>query len=143
MARICGKINKEGIMILYNLKQYLNDEFPTEKIYAGSKKGDDMPDRLVQLIDTGGTLSAWFEYVTETIQIIVRDIDSPRAYKLAKDIYDKINNRYGLILPANTVGTDIYTEIQTAQISANQTPGYIGDDEGGRSEYSTNYRIIY
>ena len=129
-------------MILYNLKQYLNNEFPTETIYAGSKKGD-IPDRIIQLIDTGGTPSAWYEYVSETIQIIVRDIDNPKAYKLAKDIYDLINNRFGLILPSNVVGTDTYPEIQTAQISANQTPGYIGDDEGGRSEYSTNYRIIY
>jgi hypothetical protein len=129
-------------MILYNLKQYLNDEFPTETIYAGSKR-DNGTDRMIQIIDPGGVPEAWFEFVRESIQIIVRDIDSTKAFKLAKDVYDKINNRFGLILPSNTVGTDVYPEIQTAQISANATPGYIGDDENGRSEYSTNYRVIY
>lgn len=129
-------------MILYNLKQYLKNEFPAETIYAGSRK-DGLSDRTVQIIDNGGTQEPWFEFIAESIQIMVRDVDSPKAYKLAKDIYDKINNRYGLILPANTVGTDVYPEIQTAQISANATPGYIGDDDNGRSEYSTNFRIIF
>lgn len=129
-------------MIVYNLKQFLNSELPSEKVYVGPLRGE-IPDRTIQLIPSGGVPQAWYQYVTESIQIMVRDIDGPSTFKLAKDVYNILNNRFGLILPANTVGTVVYPEIQTAQISANQLPGYIGDDDNGRAMYSTNYRIIF
>jgi hypothetical protein len=128
-------------MILYNLKRYLEAEFPAETFIAGSKKNP--PDRMVQLIDTGGVPQPWYEFVSESIQCIIKDVSGPKAFELAKQIYEKLKNRYGLILPSATVGTETYPQIQTAQISPNQTPGYIGDDEGGRSTYSVNFRIYY
>lgn len=128
-------------MIIYNLKKYLENEFPGESFRIGMDNND--PDRVVYISDFGGTETPWFEYHAKSIQVITRDADTPKAHKLSLDIYDKLNRKFGLILPSNTIDAIVYPQIQTAQLSGNALPGYIGEDDNGRHEFSTNYRLIY
>lgn len=108
--------------------------------YSGQTQ---VPDTLVLVQETGGTDTAWARFVAETVKILVRDIDQVAARKAANDIYDLLHGRFGLILPAVTIGADTYQEIQTAQISAIQRPFCLGVDENDRVEFTTNYQIIW
>lgn len=131
--------------MIYNLVQYLKTEFPAEKFYTNVSdiSGTQVPDRMVHIRETSGDATAWFEYTEQRVQIMTRDIDSPKARDLAYDVYDKINNRFGLILPATTVDGTLYAALQTAEIHSDNLPQSIGYDENGRAEFTTTFRIIY
>jgi hypothetical protein len=133
--------------MIYNLVQYLNDNFPGETIYrnvrhprGGAKK---VPARCVLVREQGGDPKAWDGFTQQTFQILTRDKDMPKARELAYGIYKEIHDRYGLILPADTIDGTIYPAIQTAQITGINLPQSIGNDDNGYAEYSTNYTIIY
>lgn len=133
--------------MIYNLVQYLRNQFPSENIYPVSmyltSSQQSIPDRIVVVRDTGGVEQPWTRYSEPTIQILTRDTNAPACRKLAFDIFNEITSRFGLILPSITVGSTTYNAIQTAQISAIQKPFLIGADENGRIEYTTNYKIIF
>lgn len=133
--------------MIYNFVQYLEDEFPSELIYTNTRlliSGQEyIPDRNVLVKETGGAEKPWIKYVEKTVQILTRDVDSPKSRKLAWDIYQNITSRFGLVLPAAAVDGVNYPEIQTSQISALQEPYCLGADDSGRIEFTTNYKIIY
>lgn len=133
--------------MFYNLVEYLRTEFPAETIYNNTRillaTQDSIPDRCVCVQDTGGPEEPWIQDADKGVQIITRDIDDPKARKIAWDIFEKITSRFGLILPAAAVDGTNYPEIQTSQISANQHPSSLGADETGRIMYTTNYLIKY
>lgn len=132
--------------MIFNFVQYLRNQFPTETIYANSmvlvSTQQSIPDRMVLIRETGGSENPWLRYSQPTVQILVRDKSAPAARKLTYEIFENVTSRFGLILPAITVGSDTYTAIQTLQISAIQKPFCLGADENGRIEFSTNYKII-
>lgn len=132
-------------MILYNFVQHLRDQFPAETIYINIRQKlatqDEIPDRNILVIPTGGINQAWFAFNQPTIQIITRDRDAPNALELANNIFENLKTRIGLVLPAITVNGILYSAVQTSQISAIQSPSIIGTDDLGRIEYTTNYQI--
>jgi hypothetical protein len=130
--------------MIYNLVQYIRNNLAGETIMPNIRDltSDQVPDRIVIAKDAGGVETSWFLLESVAVQIYTRDIDAPKARALARDVYNIINNKFGLILPSITVDGILYNEIQTAQISANSLPQSIGYDANGRAEYSTNYRII-
>lgn len=132
--------------MIYNIVEYLRNELPGETIYANSMQlidsQDFVPDRYAIVRDTSGSLTPWFQFSRETYQIITRDRNEPGARKLAYDIFNILNNHFGLILPAVIVGTQNYSEVITAQISAIQNPYYLDMDDQGRHQYTTNYYFI-
>lgn len=133
--------------MIYNLVEYLKNEFPTELFYTNTRiktaTQTVIPDRNALIKETGGPEKPWIQFVRKTVQILTRDKIDPKARKLAWDIYKKITSRFGLILPAVAVDGVNYPEIQTCQISAIQEPYPLGADESGRIEYTTNYEILY
>ena len=131
-----------------NLVQYLRNEFPGEVFYWEQIDNTALqttpPDRCAKVMGTGGPSACPLEFTRAAFQILVRDINRVAAAKLAKDIYDLLHGRFGLILPAAlNVGGVNYAEVQTAEIKAIQLPYCIGMDEAGRTSYTTNYSIIY
>ena len=76
-------------------------------------------------------------------QIIARDFATPDAKKLAWDVYTELTSRFGLILPVAIVNGITYNAIDSAQINGIQTPYNLGADEEGRTEFTTNYKIIF
>jgi hypothetical protein len=133
--------------MIYNLVSYLKGEFTTETIFANVINKiypvAQVPDRCCTLYEDGGSDSPYFRYKQTTIQVISRDKDAVKARELAFKIYNKINSRFGLVLPAVTVGGANFPQVQIAEISANVVPQVLGFDENGRCEYSTNYIVIY
>lgn len=133
--------------MIYNLVSFLRGQFPGLKIYINEYKkifpDEQVPDKIVLVKETGGTITAWFGLIRQAITIIARDIDTPKARELAYDIDSKINNRFGLTLPTITVDGNVFSQIQTLQINASSYTQSIGEDENGRSQFSTTYEIIY
>ncbi len=135
------------IDVLYPLVQYLDNEFPGEIIYAAIREKlatqDNIPDDNIVIKDTGGSDTPHYRWVIHAVQIIVRDIDNPKAKILALKIYDKIHGVFGLILPQVVVDGEIFEQIVTQQINGIQRPFSIGVDDNGRSQYTTNYQLYY
>ena len=130
--------------MIFNLKQYLFNE-TGYKIFANPRdftNGEDIPPAYIQLIEEGGTSTAWFKFNNYTVQVITKDIDAPKARVRAYVIYHLLDNYFGLVLPEVVVDGLTYSAIPIAQISANTEPGFLGYDENGRAEFSNNYRIL-
>jgi hypothetical protein len=133
--------------MIYNIQQYLESNLTNEIIFANTRKkispNEDIPDRNVLIMESPGTSEAWTGWTAKGMQVITRDIDMPKARKLAWDVFDFLNDKFSITLNAITIDGNIYPAIEILQISANSEPDSIGDDEQGLSEFSTNYRIIY
>jgi hypothetical protein len=125
------------------LRKYIADSLAI-KTYANPRdiENEKVPDKMIQLIEEGGTSTAWFKFQNYTLQVIARDIDSPKARVTAYLVYGLLDNKFGLELPAVTVDGVYYATMKFAQISANTEPGFIGYDENGRAEYSNTYRFL-
>jgi hypothetical protein len=133
--------------MIWNMQRYLELKFPNEIIFANIRykqfPEDACPDRNVLIIETTGTEGALFKYKQMFLQFISRDIDAVKARSLAELFYNELHGRFGLHLPAVNVGGVVYPEIETGQISSQSTPQSIGEDEGGRPEFSFTMKILY
>lgn len=133
--------------MIYQLQQYLETEFPNEKIFANltGKISPELvlPDRIILLIETTSTIEPRTGFSNKGIQVMVRDIDSVKARKLANSIFDFMNDKYSITLTPITVDGDVYPAVEVLQISANADPQSIGYDENGLAEFSINFRILY
>jgi hypothetical protein len=133
--------------MIYNLYQYLKNEFPTEKFYInqfGNKFPDEeIPDRAALITETGGIPALRLLGNEPTVQILNRDIDQVKSRSFAWLIYNKLHGRFGLTLPSISVSGELYGELMTSQINALVIPQCIGADDNGLIEWSTNYHIIY
>jgi hypothetical protein len=133
--------------MIFNLRQYLETNLTGEIIFANTRfkvlPDEDIPDRCILITESPGTLSAWDGWTVKGMQVITRDIDMPKARKLAYDVFDLINDKFSLTINSITIDGNVYPAIETLQISADSEPDSIGDDEQGLAEFSCNYRIIY
>jgi hypothetical protein len=132
--------------MIYNLASLLRTQFAAETIFAIERKsigGAPVPSRCVLLIPGSGTDQPWTGFGYQMAQVLARDEAHAKAMKLAWDIFNYLNGRWGLKLPAITVDGTAYPEIQTGQISAIARPESIGEDEEGRTEFSTNFQIYW
>jgi len=135
--------------MFYNFAEYLKTELPTERIYVNKREKlsteDFIPDRNILIRETGGNTQPYTLYTNKTIQVICRDLAVPNARALAWEVYQLFsdNGTFGLLLPAVTVNSIIYPASQTGQISPIQEPFNLGTDAEGRTEFTTNYNIIY
>lgn len=133
--------------MIYQFVKYLKTEFPTEVIYTNGRiklaGQQEIPDRNVLVMESGGVEQAWIQRDIGTVQIITRDFDVIKSRKLAHDIFKKITSRFGLELPTVTVDGTVFPVLKVSQISAIQLPFCLGADESGRIEYTTNYQIYF
>jgi hypothetical protein len=136
------------MIIIYNFVQHLRNEFPALDFYANIRENTalqvTLPDRCILVQDSGGPSQPWTKYSTAHFQVLNRDLSSPVAAKDAKDIFDELHGRFGLILPAalNVNGVN-YPAVQVSEIAAIQLPYCIGQDGAGRTSFTTNYGVIY
>ena len=130
-----------------NFVAYLRTQFPAETVYQDERKKlsgqTTIPARCILVLDNGGPEEPWIQDAQKMIQVITRDVDAVRARKLAWDIFEDATSRFGLILPAITVGGTVYPAVQVSQIAAVAQPYNMGQDADGRTEYTTNYQIWY
>lgn len=133
--------------MIYNLYQYLVDEFPDETIYVNARMPQQgtsvIPDRNILIQESGGNVQPVTEFTEKSFQLLARDATIPGARELAWLFFEELSSRFGLILPLVSVGGIVYNEIQSAAIMPIQEPYFIGNDEEGRAEFTTNYIVRY
>jgi hypothetical protein len=129
--------------LIFNLRKYIADNTGVTT-YANPRDiiDEQVPDKIIQLIEEQGSSTAWFKFNTYQLQVITRDIDSPKARVLAYIVYNLLDNKFGLELPEVIVDGIVYASMKFAQISANTEPGFLGYDDNGRAEWSNTYRFI-
>lgn len=121
----------------------MRDSFPSDTFFLNVQLSqNEISDRRV-LIQIGGNETPWTLFNRLTAQILVRDIEHVTAEKLATDIYYLLHGKFGLVLPAVTVGIVSYDSITAAQINGIQYPYCLGMDDNGRVEFTANYQVIY
>lgn len=132
--------------MIYNLAAYLRAHFPTVTIFAVERKsigGAPVPTRCVLLVPGSGSDQGWTGFGFQMAQAIARDETAAKAMKLADDVFNYLNGRWGQKLPTITVDGTVYPEIQTGQITAVARPESLGEDEEGRTEFSTNFQVYW
>lgn len=133
--------------VIYSLAEFLKTEFPNYFFYTNTVEliaGQDViPNQYILIMESGGTEGHGHKFNIYTIQILTRSIDAPIARKMSYDVYEKIDNRIGLILPAIIIGAESFNEIQTSQISAIQSPYPLGKNTEGLFEFTNNYQIYF
>jgi hypothetical protein len=133
--------------VIYNLKQYLDNQLPAETFYVNlklqSSTQTQIPDKMSIITDTGGVEQPVSQYTQLSVQIMSRAVDAPSAKTLSMSIYDLLHNKYGLQLPSVAVDSVIYSAVTTAQIKGLTVPQSLGVDAEGRSQWVVNYQIIY
>jgi hypothetical protein len=129
------------------LVEFLKTELPAYFFYANTIEliaGQDIiPDQYILVMESGGIEGHGHKFNIYTVQILTRSIDAPIARKMSYDIYSKIDNRIGLILPTAIIGAESFNEIQTSQISAIQSPYPLGKNSEGLFEFTNNYQIYF
>jgi len=133
--------------MIWNLQRYLELLFPNELIYVNMRyrqfPDTEIPDRNVLVQEITGTEGAWYRWKQKVLQFVVRDIDQVSAKALTDIIYNELHGRFGLELPAVTVGGIVYPTVKTGQVSSQTIPQSLGEDENGRPEFSFTMKILY
>lgn len=124
----------------YNLSQYLITEFPALDFVVNGF-GQITIDDVIAINNYGGEPQHWYDRTDHSIQILNRNRSVVVGKEQALSVYNKLKNRFGLELPAVTVGGILYSAIKTYQISPIQAPGYIGVDARGLEMFSFNIVI--
>lgn len=124
----------------YNLIQYLLTELPAITFVAEGFKPDD-PKDVVMVQTSGGEPDHWYDRTDHRMQVLSRGETSILAKSNIESVYEKLKNRFGLLLPQVTVGGTLHEAVQTYQISPIQSPGFIGVDDQGLSMWSFNATI--
>lgn len=129
------------------MAEFIKNQFPGETIYTNQKHriltGEIIDDRIVNLQESGGGLNKKSRWTQRRIQIYARDIDAVRVRELIFSLYDYLKDRNGCVLPAVTVNSILYQQIETGQIAAEQTPGPSATDDNGRVEMFFNIIIQF
>lgn len=132
--------------MIYNFCKHLEDELG-EVVFRNNRvktnPSSQIPARNILVIEGPATRTPWFGYIEQSMQVITRDEDTPKARALAYDVHDIYKGTFGLILPADTVDGTLFPAFQTLQISSISEPQSLGADRNGRMEFSTNYKVIY
>jgi len=126
--------------MIYNLAQYLIVNLVTIKFVVNGFSPDSDQDEIM-ISETGGEPQHWYDRTDWAVQILSRGKSVNVAKKQIEDVYEKLKNRLGLLLPEITVDGVVYPAIQTYQISPIQTPGYLGANEENMEMFSFNLTI--
>jgi len=126
--------------MIYNLRKYLTLNLPDITFYANGWRPSSARDS-VMILQSGGDPKPWYDRTDWTVQVMSRAENIVNAKEQIDEVYEELKNRYGLELPAITVGTTLYPLVKTYQISPLQTPSYIGADNANLEMWSFNLII--
>ena len=127
--------------MIFNLLQYLITNFPLYSFCVDGFKVSS-PDNINALNGSGGEPEKRTGQRTSRVQVLTRNFSSFEAKKQAEAIYDKIQSKFGLTLPAYSEGADSFPAVVAHEINPLNVPYLLGTDENGRYLYTTNYYIV-
>lgn len=106
-----------------------------ENLFAGFRPAE-APDECVVILDSSGSSPYELpDHFEKPFQILVRSTSFFRAYELAWSIFTKLHGEAGWPLPIIESGESY----EAMTIQASSTPYFIGTDEHGLFEFSSNY----
>lgn len=126
--------------MIYNLVQYLLTNLTSINFVANGFNPESDQD-AVMVRETGGEPQHWYDRTDWAVQVISRSKNVAIAQLNAYSVYNLLKNKFGLLLPEATVGEDVYSAIQTYQVSPLQTPNYLGADDKHLEMFSFNLTI--
>jgi hypothetical protein len=105
-------------------------------LFAGFRPAD-APDDCTTVQETGPGKSNFYlpDFVEKTVQVVTRGKTYFTTRDAALAVYVFLHGKAGISLPVVTTGV-LY---HAGTIEAIQVPQYIGQDENGLFEFSTNY----
>ena len=127
--------------MVYNLLKYFQDNLPSYK-FSVNGVSHNTSESVVIINETTATPGKWSPMTDSAVQIISRDRDKTISKEVIDDVYDIVNNYYGLLLPENTVNTKVYEAVKTYQMTPIQKPTWLGFDKNGLARYVFNLQII-
>jgi len=103
-------------------------------------RAQDAPVRCHTILESGGALPVFelTDRVDPMLQVVSRAADYVTARDDAYAIFDAINGTAGWKIAAVAPSTTVY---EAQVIEALAAPQYIGQDEKGAFEFSTNYQF--
>lgn len=126
--------------MIYNLVEYLRTQLTTIKFVANGWTKES-PQASVLVMQSGGEPDHYYERTDWRAQLMSRNKNSDLAKIEIEAVYNKLKNRFHLLLPAVTVNKIVYAAIQTYQISPIQAPGFLGADEANLLMWSFNILV--
>lgn len=127
--------------MIYNLFEYISTALPNISFVANGFDID-TPEDAIAINKEGGTPTPNFPRTEHAVQIFSRARTTVNSQYNIMRVFNLLKNRFHLLLPSVTVNDIFYDEIQTYQITANQEPGYLGNDDKNGEMYSFNLKII-
>lgn len=127
--------------MIFQIRKYIDDSLGIDT-YA-NQLNENILEQHILVLETSSTIEPLTNTTVKGLQILVRDIDSAKSRALAFQVFDLLNNKFGLTLPSITIDGVIYSAVYIDQISANTEPISIGNNENGLAEFSLNFRILY
>lgn len=129
-------------MAEYNLYEYLRTHLSfSGKHFTVNGIQSETPDTNINISGNGGPENPNFDRKDLMISIVTTAIDKPKSRSLSYLVYDTINKKFGLTLPAVTVDGESFPAVKTWQIIGLAVPDYIGNDDNGRPMFAANYKI--
>jgi len=106
-------------------------------LYAGHRP-QDVPDRCILIAESGGgaTIPAEKDMADFLIQALSRSKTYFEAREDAYTVYEAMHSSFGWNLPNFTGSGEDYLAMSVYALAI---PQYLGQDENGRYEFSTNY----
>jgi len=132
--------------MIYNLMEYLRLIYTTDKFYVNWSPAES--EYYIQLIELDGTENTLYQ--TDTVQIFVKQKDTPTAKYKSEEIYARLigTSSWGfnqnLLLPAVAVSSELtYPAVNIISIMAVQKPTFSRIDDNNDIEYTMQLTFSY
>ena len=130
--------------IEYNIIQYISDELGEESAADIIVGGFDVRNKedVTCLTLTGGTKqNDAYALANPLIEIAVRNKSSEKARSRIFELFNLLDNKFGLTLPEYDDGSYQFDAVIVPQISAMQIPNYVGADNNYMHNWTVDLRL--
>lgn len=126
--------------MVYNFIKYIEDNASTITLSANGFHADSA-ETCTSISIGGGDEQPWFNREDIRVHIMSRSNVRDTAYKNCTTVYDLVKKKYGLTLPAITVGGVLYPAVTAWAIRPQLPPQYVGDDAQGRAMFTATVEV--
>ena len=125
--------------MIYNLVKYLSDQLPALSFVTNGWEPNSERNSIM-IRQTGGDQKP-FNRKDYMAQVMSRAKNTVIAKTQVDAVFDLLKYKYGLLLPAVTIGVVVHAAVQTYQVAPIALPGYIGADNENLEMWSFSLTI--